>query len=263
MKKLKVTLVFSLVFAVLLTAFAAAVDYPKPTGNFFVNDFADVISEADEREIQKIGEDLYKQTTAQAVVVTVNTLNGQNVDDYTLRLANEWGVGDEKKDNGVVLLLAVSERKVSIKTGYGLEGCLPDGKTGRILDNYGVPYFAEDNFSEGLLQSYKALTAAVYEEYDTTPKDYDSDEFTLFEEEDNEALSELISTVVIIIIIIILSFNPRIRRRWRRSFFFFPFGGGPGGGSHGGGFGGGSHGGGGFSGGGGGSFGGGGSSRGF
>ncbi|MGN0572452.1 MAG: TPM domain-containing protein, partial [Acutalibacteraceae bacterium] len=72
---------------------AFAIDLPKPTNDFFVNDFADVIDEETENDIMAIGASLYKQTTAQVVVVTVDSLDGYDVDEYALELGREWGVG--------------------------------------------------------------------------------------------------------------------------------------------------------------------------
>lgn len=256
MKKYKYSVIITilLVIALPICAFAKNSKIPKPTKNFFINDFADVISADDEEIIQKIGADLYSQTTAQVVVVTVNTVDGEAVNDYALELGNEWGVGSKEKDNGVVLLLAVSERKVTIQVGYGLEGCLPDGKTGRILDKYAIPYLSDNDFSTGLTETYKAITAAVYDEYGVQQgaEYYDSSKYEVLES-DAERIAEIIITIIIIIVILLLSFTRR-RRRW----FFGPFVGRPDSFGGGGGF----RGGGGFSGGGG-SFGGGGSSRGF
>lgn len=243
--------------AILLLTFPISVfaaDFPKPTNNFFVNDFANVIESEDEKEIMAIGSSLFKQTTAQVVVVTVDSLDGQDEKEYALELGREWGVGSKEENNGVVLLMSVSDRKVAIQVGYGLEGCLPDGKTGRILDNYAIPYLSKDDFSTGLTEAYKAISSVVYEEYGVTPEiDYNYEEYV----KDDESKWLVILETIIILVVIIAIFG----RGGRRRVIFGPyvgFGGGSSSSSDGG-F---SGGGGGFSGGGG-SFGGGGSSRGF
>lgn len=265
MKKKSFSVLLSVLLILLLSfsAFAADSgndDIPKPAADFFVNDFAGVIDSEDEAEIMRIGKDLERQTAAQVVVVTVDSLNGKAVEDYALELGREWGVGDREKNNGVVLLLSVSDRKVTIQVGYGLEGCLPDGKTGRILDSYAVPYLADDDFSTGLTEAYKAIATVVYDEYNAEPGvSYGQSEHSQrFSDETDEAAMKIILLIIFILIFVL---------RRGRGFIFFPFIGG-GGGFHGGGgshhSGGGSHGGfGGGSHGGGGSFGGGGSSRGF
>lgn len=157
---------FSVLFLILTLSFTSfAIDLPEPSNDFFVNDFANVINEEDEEEIMKIGADLFEQTTAQVVVVTVDSLDGYDVDEYALELGREWGVGSKEANNGVVLLLSVSDRKISIQVGYGLEGCVTDVKSGEILDTYAIPYLRDNDFSTGLIEAYKAITAVVCYEY--------------------------------------------------------------------------------------------------
>lgn len=164
MKKINVILIISIL--ILSLSFSTfAINIPEPTNDFFVNDFADVISEENEQEIMKIGADLYSQTTAQVVVVTVDSLDGYEVNDYALELGRKWGVGSKETNNGVVLLLSVNDREVTIQVGYGLEGCLTDAGTGRILDDYAIPYLSNDDFSTGLLEAYKAIAGDVCTEY--------------------------------------------------------------------------------------------------
>ncbi len=256
MKKIIRILNFAVAICILLSVSAFAMEIPSPTDEFFVNDFANVISNEDEEELMAIGASLYKQTTAQVVVVTVDSLDGNEITDYGLELGREWGVGSEDKNNGVVLLLSVSDREITIQVGYGLEGCLPDGKTGRILDEYAIPYLSNGDFSTGLAEAYKAIVTVVYDEYDVEPQvDYNYTEYTV--EETGEFEDFIIAVFIVIVLISVFASSKR------KGLFFGPFvsprhyGGGHGGHS-GGGFGGG----GGFSGGGG-SFGGGGSSRGF
>lgn len=162
----KVFIIVSVLFLVLSLSFSSfAINIPEPTKDFFVNDFADVISEEDEQKIMKIGADLYLQTSAQIVVVTVNSLDGYEVNDYALELGREWGVGSKETNNGVVLLLSVNDREVTIQVGYGLEGCLTDAGTGRILDEKAIPYLSNNDFSTGVLEAYKAIAGDVCTEY--------------------------------------------------------------------------------------------------
>lgn len=247
-----------LILSLSVSAFAAKnTPYPPPTQNFFVNDFADCINETDEQKMQSMAEELYKKTGAQVVCVTVNSLYGKDVRDYALGLGREWGIGSKNDNNGVLLLLAVDDRQVDIEVGYGLEGTLTDGKTGRILDTYAMPYLRDNDFSTGLYKAFSALIGETANEYgveingSSLAPDEDKDE----EYESSKAV--IIDFIIFIIILLV------IRKITGRTPFVFFGGGGnhhSGGGFSGGGFSGGSSGG--FSGGGG-SFGGGGSSRGF
>ena len=248
---MKKTFKFFLVLLALFSVFTicvSAVEYPKPT-NFYCNDFASVINLEDANEIDKRSEKLYYACKAQVVVVTVDTLEGLDIADYSIGLAREWAIGDKELDNGILLLLSVGEREVRIEVGSGLEGALPDSKTGRILDTYGIEYFRNNDFSTGLAEVQKSIVNEIYIEYGLDPE---ADYQPVSEE---GSLAEGIITVVLVIIFIIIFLTrpPFLRRR-----IFF-------GGYHSGGFSG--HSGGGFSGGGfrggGGGFSGGGSSRGF
>ncbi len=260
MKKIKGFFIITLLLSLLLSFSAFAIDLPEPTSNFFVNDFADVIDSEAEDELMAIGASLYKQTTAQVVVVTVDSLDGYEVGEYALELGREWGVGSEETDNGVVLLMSVSDRQVTIQVGYGLEGCLPDGKTGRILDTYAIPYLSENDFSTGLTEAYKAIVSVVCKEYGV---DLNLGTEYIENIETNEELDTftIIAYIVFTIVVLLVLIFGKGRTRVRRSFGGFGgghyggFNGGSGGSSRGGG-------GGGFRGGGG-SFGGGGASRGF
>ena len=259
MKKIFTAVAAIILCLSLLTITVAAAVIPKPKDNFFVNDFADVISAADEQKMQAQGEALYKKCGAQVVVATVKTLDGSDIESYSLEMARSWKIGSDENDDGILLLLAVEERKVRIEVGYGLEGALPDSKTGRILDTYGVEHFKKDDFSTGLTAVYNSLVNEVCIEKGIEP---DENYKAVSDNKIEVGSARVIKWIVILIILLIFVF-PRFGRRRRGTFIFFPpnNGGGFSGGFGGdGGFSGGSSGG--FSGGGG-SFGGGGSSRGF
>ncbi len=238
-----------------------AIDIPDPTTDFFVNDFANVIDDADEAEIMQMGADLYNQTTAQIVVVTVESLDGYEVNEYALELGREWGVGSEETDNGVVILLSVNDREITIQVGYGLEGAVTDSISGRVLDTYAIPYLSNDDFSTGLLETYKAVSNIVGSEYGITlDPDYEIDNYDYYstETEDLDAVTNFVIALFIVSVIVMIIFN-RFGKGGNGNDHHY------GGGTfYSGGFssGGSSRGGGGFSGGGG-SFGGGGASRGF
>ena len=238
---------------VLLTITVAAA-LPSPTDRFFVNDFAGVISAEDENAIYEAGVQLFEKTGAQVVAVTIDDLGGSDVDEYGLLLGREWGVGDEEKDTGIVLLLSVNDREVTIQVGYGLEGAVTDIRSGILLDNYAIPSFSKDDFSTGMRNTYEALVNEVYIEIDMEP----DEDYTPLSELEGEGSFGLFEIAIIALLVLALFFG-RGGRGGLLPFFFFH--GGHSGGHSSGGF----HGGGGFSGGGfrggGGSFGGGGASR--
>ena len=142
----------------------------KPTSKFYVNDYANVLTDEVESYIYNNSVKLYNETSSQIVVVTVKNLEGKDLESYATELFRNFGIGDREKNNGLLLLLALDERKSRIEVGYGLEGILTDGKTGRIQDEYMIPYYKENNFSEGMLNGYKALFEIVANEYGYTGK---------------------------------------------------------------------------------------------
>ena len=195
-KSLKILLVF-FCFAFILTANCGALTH---TDEFFVNDFANIIDSNNERAMLQMGEYLYKSTTAQVVAVTVNSLDGKDIESYAISLAREWGIGSAEKNNGVLLILALDEREVRIEVGSGLEGALNDAKCGRILDTYGIDYFKQNNFSEGLFNVYYSLINEVHLEETGKPFNEDYDE-TKTESEAGFSIMGLIGVIVLIIIL--------------------------------------------------------------
>ena len=121
---------------------------PSPTGR--VNDFANVLSDSTERELDSLLSTLERETTAEVAVATVSSLEGMPLEEYANRLFNAWGVGQRGKDNGVLVLVAPSSREMRIEVGYGLEGVLPDGLSGQIIRQQFVPAFAKGDYEGGV-----------------------------------------------------------------------------------------------------------------
>ncbi len=233
---------------------------PAPPPELYVLDQAGVMSSDTKSLIIGTSQELARQTKAQVAVVTLNSLEGQGIESVGLQIGRQWQLGDAQLDNGVLILVVPSERRSRIEVGYGLEGALPDGKTGRLQDEYMVPFFQQGNYDQGLLNGYKAVVAEVAKEYGVTIN------MTPAQRPDSGASREMPGWVTIIWVvglILLVWFDQKFLNGFILGFILGTFfrGGGRGGG----GFGGGGFGGGGFGGssGGGGSFGGGGSSRGW
>jgi len=137
----------------------------SPTYDFYVNDYANILCDETKDFIMANSVALNKATKAQIVVVTVPSLDGQDIESYATELFRNFGIGDKDLNNGLLILVALEERLCRIEVGYGLEGVLPDGKTGRYQDEYMIPYFKEDNFDEGIVNGYKAFFATIAKEY--------------------------------------------------------------------------------------------------
>ena len=136
----------------------------KPTKDFYVNDYANILSNETEEYIISKSSKLAGIDGTQIVVVTVKNLEGYSLESYATKLFRECGIGDKNKNNGLLLLLALEERKFRVEVGYGLEGILPDGKTGRFQDEYIIPYLKENKWDEGIKNGYDAFYAEIVEQ---------------------------------------------------------------------------------------------------
>lgn len=137
----------------------------NPTKDFYVNDYAGLLNSETKNYIINANKSLYNQTGAQIVVVTIQSLGNDSLEDYSTELFRSFGIGDKTKNNGVLLLLALEEREFRVEVGYGLEGILPDGKTGRIQDEYIIPYLRQDNWNDGIRNGFSAILNIVADEY--------------------------------------------------------------------------------------------------
>ncbi|BBB91980.1 MAG TPA: TPM domain-containing protein [Methylomusa anaerophila] len=165
MKKWLTWLILGAYLALAAVAFAQPDIPPAPASSIYAQDFAGVLSGETKSRINSLGSQLAAKTKAQVVVVTVKSLEGAALEDYALGILRQWGVGDKTLNNGVVMLVAVSDRQSRIEVGYGLEGALPDAKTGRIQDEYMIPHFQRGDYDQGILNGYQALVTETAKEY--------------------------------------------------------------------------------------------------
>ncbi len=108
--------------------------------------------------------ELERTNGAEMAVVVIGSLDGLSIEEAAVKLFDLWGIGKKKNDNGLLLLWSTGDRRIRVEVGYGLEGVLPDAKTGAILDAYVVPKFKSGEFDEGLLAGVDALLKAARNE---------------------------------------------------------------------------------------------------
>jgi len=137
------------ILALLLITFSLqAKEVPPLTGP--VVDRANLITEKNHIGLSK-GLKQYKLKTGNQVqILTINTLEDETLEGYSIKVVDQWKLGDKEKDNGILFLVALKERKVRIEVGQGLEGLLPDALTGRIIDQV-VPYFKKNKYEQGII----------------------------------------------------------------------------------------------------------------
>ncbi len=125
-----------------------AVSVPALKGR--VNDYAKIIRDSDEREIEEYLAGLEQNTGVQIAVLTMPSLEGDDIASFGIKVADKWKLGDKEKDNGAILIVAYAEHDLRIEVGDGLEGSLTDAKCGLILRNVIVPEFKNGNYSVGI-----------------------------------------------------------------------------------------------------------------
>ncbi|MCX7650586.1 MAG: TPM domain-containing protein [Flavobacteriales bacterium] len=148
---------------------AAAQNIPAFSGQR-VLDAAGILSSATLHYLENLLKQHEDSTSNQVMVLTVQSLEGFDIETYANKAFRQYRLGQEGKDNGVLLLVAVQERQVRIETGYGLEGALPDALAGRIIDHEILPAFREGNYDTGILQGVQAILMAIRGEYVAEPK---------------------------------------------------------------------------------------------
>ncbi len=136
---------------------------PAPQAHF--NDYAGVVSAGDAQRLDAKLAAFEQQTSTQLVVVVFAKLPSPSLEDFTVRAAEAWKVGQKKLDNGAILFVFVADRKLRIETGYGLEGALPDALAGRILDERVKPRLRQGDWTGGLEAGIDGMIAATKGEY--------------------------------------------------------------------------------------------------
>jgi len=130
-----------------------------------VTDQAGMISPQAELRLEQALEEFERSDSTQIAILTVESLEGESLEDYALRVATTWGLGQAQHDNGALLLVAKQERKIRIEVGYGLEGTLTDLLAGRIVDHEIAPRFKRGDLDGGFLAGTAAMIEAVRGEY--------------------------------------------------------------------------------------------------
>lgn len=157
-------------FLILLTIFSfasvvAQTVLPKPNPPRLVNDAANVLSPEQVEILEQKLVALDDSTSNQIAVVLIKSLGDYAIEDYAVKLFRDWGIGNKKTNNGILIIAAIDDRKVWIEVGYGLEGAIPDVTASSIYRNEIVPRFKEQNYYRGIDDAINALSKAAAGEY--------------------------------------------------------------------------------------------------
>ncbi len=142
-------------------------DFPeKPNPPRLVNDFSETLSAQEIRQLENKLVAYDDSTSTQVSVVLINSVGPYAISDYAFQLGDKWGIGRKDKDNGILILAAMKDRKVFIATGYGMEGAVPDALAKRIVEQLIVPNFRSGNYFAGLDQATDTIIQLASGEYD-------------------------------------------------------------------------------------------------
>ena len=148
----------------LISIFSFSVEFPARS-NTLVTDYTGILNDGQRNSLERKLVAFNDSTSTQIAVVIINTTGGLEIADYSVQLFNNWKIGQEKKNNGVLILVAKDDRKMWITTGYGIEGVLPDVVCKRVIENDLVPNFKQNNFYEGIDQATNTMMSIVIGEF--------------------------------------------------------------------------------------------------
>jgi len=165
-------------------------------GGVWVHDEANVLSSDTKASLEYTLQQERDSSSNQIAILIVPSLNGESLEDFSLRVAEAWKLGKKEKDNGVLLFIAVDDRKMRIEAGYGLEGVLTDALSSRIIRNEIAPRFREGDYNGGVQAGVAAIIQGIKGEYineDPPPR------------KKNSKRSPFITILILIIILIFAS----------------------------------------------------------
>ncbi|MFA5317966.1 MAG: TPM domain-containing protein [Patescibacteria group bacterium] len=159
---MKKTIIIILLF--LIASPALAYYNPgAPTG--FVNDYANIIEDGLQQEMENKLTQFEQESSNEISVVTIQNLDGDYIENFAEKLFAEWGIGKEDKNNGVLVLVALEDREMRIEVGYGLEGALTDAQSNWIINNEMKPAFKEERYGDGINEAVDKIISATKGEY--------------------------------------------------------------------------------------------------
>ena len=128
----------------------------------YVIDLAGIVDGSTESRLNGYLKELEQKTTAQFIILTIKSLEGESIEDFAIKIAHDkWKLGQKGKDNGLLLLVAVNDHKYRIEVGYGLEGVLPDSMVGGIGRSLMVPFFKKGDYSNGIFSAALVMANAI------------------------------------------------------------------------------------------------------
>ena len=198
-KNLSMT-VLILLATLLFSTVAYAAEIPAATDEFYVNDFADVFTAEEEERLLDNAVTLAEESDGiQVVVTTVESLDGDSVENYAVEMYNQYEIG--KDDMGLLILLSTGDRQIRVEVGRAMEAYINDSKAGRFMDEYAIPYLSENKFNEGLINLQEALIDEIVA---TVEAESESAQTTQDSESASSAIGDIFGGILIAIVLIVI-----------------------------------------------------------
>lgn len=198
--KKSILLAFLILFVGLKTSYAQFEIPEKPKFQTSVYDYTNLLSTSQKNSLEQKLIKYSDTTSTQIVVGIINSTEGENINFLGAKWGEAWGIGQESKDNGILVLLAKNDRRIAINTGYGVEHLLTDAMSKRIIERDIIPYFKKNDYYGGLNRGADAIFEVLNGEYQGVRKS-----------ENNDFPIELLFVLIFIFIIIMISISKNSR----------------------------------------------------
>jgi len=199
-----------------LVTFAAEVIPPAPAQYF--NDYANIVSGGTRQQLNQRLEQFERETSNQILVAVFSKMQSDSsIEDYTVRVAQSWMVGQKARNNGAVLFVFIKDRKLFLQVGYGLEGALPDALCKRIIEDEIKPGFKAGNYDAGLTAGVNAILAATQGEYKGTGRTVANSSRPAHKS--HRSQNQMPPSLAIFLVIIVLFIVFALPRRRRGGFY--------------------------------------------
>ena len=188
-----------LLFTMLLIGFIALSQQLPPKSNTLVTDFTNTLSADDLQQLEHKLVAFDDSTSTQIAVVIIKSVGDYDINEYGQKLGRAWGIGQQGKNNGILVLVALGDRKVTIQTGYGAEGAVPDVVTHEIIQNDITPRFKQQDYYGGLSTATDDLMKYMKGEYKAAKKPQTDD--------DDSGWGGIVILIFIVVIFLIIIFR--------------------------------------------------------
>lgn len=199
MKKIIVSILLTILLSVPIASYCSDFTFPKFEDRY-INDFSNLLDSNSEVKLENICNEITKSTNCEIVLVTIDTISPYStIEDYSVKLFENWGIGNKGKDNGLLILLSKEERQLRIEVGYGLEGILNDGKCGEIIREV-LPQLKTNNYNKAFIVILNNIKNLLNLEFASYPNNTSK---VLLNTTKNKSNKSIIWTILIIVVLVL------------------------------------------------------------